>query len=140
MSKTKRIFTTLITVLLILSSTAALPTFATIKGDTDIVSPMYDNVNGVSIDLSKSNGKLVITIRVTGKSGTTFSNGSVRLFKTSGSDTGIITRWDRLSSSSSIFIFTDNSITATSDSYQVNFSIKAVRNGIVESISASDTI
>ena len=140
MSKNKRIFTILIVVLLILSSITALPSSAAIKDDTDIVSPMYDNVSGVSISLSKANGKIVISIKVTGKTGTTFSNGSVRLFKTSGSNTGLVTRWDRLSSSSSVFTFTDNSMTAESGSYKVNFSIKAVKNGVVESISTSDTV
>ena len=140
MSKSKRFFTILLTVLLILSSMTVLPTAAAIKDDSDIALPMYDNVSSVSIDLSKSNGKVVITIRVTGKTGTTFSNGSVRLLKTSGSNTGIVARWDRLSSSSSVFTFTDNSTTAESGSYQVNFSIKAVRNSVVESISTSDTV
>lgn len=140
MSKNKRIFTILIVVLLILSSITALPSSAAIKDDTDIVSPMYDNVSGVSISLSKANGKIVISIKVTGKTGTTFSNGSVRLFKTSGSNTGLVARWDRLSSSSSVFTFTDNSMTAESGSYKVNFSIKAVKNGVVESISTSDTV
>ena len=139
MFKFKHFFTLILTAVIIVSN-MGLPITAALKDDTDIVSPMYTNVQSVKVELTKSNGKVVITIKVTGYSDTTFSNGSVRLFKTSGSNTGLVTRWDRLSSSSSVFTFTDNSTTAESGSYQVNFSIKAVKNGVVESISTSDTV
>ena len=133
-------FLTLILTAVIIVSNMSLPITAALKDDSDIVSPMYTNVQSVKVEVTKSSSKVVITIKVTGYSGTTFSNGSVRLLKTSGSNTGLVTRWDRLSSSSSVFTFTDNSTTAESGSYQVNFSIKAVKNGVVESISTSDTV
>lgn len=139
MSKIIRFCAILISATLILSSTVS-PCFAAIKEDADIVSPMYNNVAGVSVNLSKSNGKVVITITVSGKSGTTFSSGEVALLKTSGSNTGLVKSWDRLYSNTATYVFTDSSTTATSGTYKVNFSIKALRNGVGETISGSDTL
>lgn len=139
MSKTSRIFTILLTVILVVSS-ITLPSSAAMTDDTDIVSPRYTNAHNVTVQLSKSNGKVVITIRVYGYTGTTFSSGEVALLKTSGSNTGLVKSWDRLYSNTATYVFTDNSTTATSGTYKVNFSIKALRNGVGETISGSDTL
>ena len=139
MSKIKRISTILLSVVLTISY-LALPTSAAFDSSGDILHPMYTNVNNATISLDKINDKIVITIRVYGLSGTRFSSGEVALLKTSGTNTGLVQSWDRLSSSTTTFIFTDNSTTATSGTYKVNFSIKALRNGVGETISGSDTL
>lgn len=139
MSKIRKISTVILSVVIVLSY-LTLPISAVLNTNQTLVQPRYTNASSVSVKLSKSNGKIVIKITVVGYSGTTFSNGNVSLYKTSGSNTGLVKSWTRLSSSSSIYIFSDNSTTAESGSYTVYFSIKAVRNGVVESISTSDTV
>lgn len=139
MSKQKHIFIILLTVILVMSS-ITLPSSAAIKDDTETIKPLYTNVSDANIQLTKSNGKIVIVIRVTGKSGTTFSSGEIALLKTSGSNTGLVKSWDRLYSNTATYVFTDSSTTATSGTYKVNFSIKALRNGVGETISGSDTL
>ena len=139
MSKFKKILTVILSAVLVMSH-LVLPTSAAIKDDENIVQPMYTNASDVNVTLSKSNGKIVIKITVVGYSGTKFSSGEVALLKTSGSNTGLVKSWDRLYSNSATYVFTDSSTTATSGTYKVNFSIKALRNGVGETISGSDTL
>lgn len=139
MSKRSRIITILLTVILVISS-ITLPSSAAIKDDGETVSPLYTNVVGVNVDLTKVNGKVVITININGKAGTVFSSGEVALLKTSGSNTGLVKSWDRLYSNSSTFVFTDNSTTATTGTYKVNLFIKSLNSGYGETITGSDTL
>ena len=139
MSKTNRIFTFLLAAILLISS-LALPSNASLESDAETISPRWTNAGDLSITLKKVNGKIQIKIEVTGYTGTTFSSGEVALLKTSGTNTGLVKSWDRLYSNSRTFTFTDNSVTATSGTYKVNFSIKALRNGVGETISGTATL
>lgn len=139
MSKNYRILTLLLTVLLITSGTI-LPSYAAITDVPETIVPFWTNASNVIVDLKKASGKVVITITVNGLSGTKFSSGEVALLKTSGTNTGLVKSWDRLYSNSATYVFTDSSTTATSGTYKVNFSIKALRNGVGETISGSDTL
>ena len=100
----------------------------------------WSNVNTATVTLAFTNaGKADISIRINGKSGTTFSNGTVKLEKITGGSATPIATWTGLSSSSKTFTFNDSSVSVTSGTYKVSITIYAVRNGVSEKIEASKT-
>lgn len=100
----------------------------------------WNNVSSARVTLVFTNtGKADISIRISGRAGTTFSNGTVKLEKINGNTTTTIATWRNLSSSSTTFTFNNDSVAVTSGTYKVSITIYAVRNGVSEKIETSKT-
>lgn len=100
------------------------------------IEPQWKNTMATEAALDFDGSIIVIDFTVTAYLGTTFSNGTVALFKLTGEDSGLVKRWTGLSASTPYFLFSDDSLTATKGTYRVQLSITATRNGVSEVITA----
>lgn len=129
----KSILLTLIALILALSS--GLTAFAALPPDN---SPQWNNADSFSPSIEFGTGSIQCKVNISGKSGTTFYNGTVVLEKVTGVNSGVIATWTNLSSSSSLFIFDETVyVTPTSGRYKLTINIWTVRNGVTEKINAS---
>lgn len=129
----KSILLTLIALILALSS--GLTAFAAFPPD---YSPQWNNADSVSSSIEFGTGSIQCKVNISGKSGTTFYNGTIVLEKVTGSDTGIVATWTNQSSSTNLFIFDETVYVApTSGRYKLTINIWTVRNGVTEKINAS---
>ncbi len=138
-TKTRKIFTAILSLMLAVSMMAA-PVYSVgidyrAVVDPDI-EPQWQNTMATATTLTFDGTLVSIKSVITGYSGTTFSNGSVILTKLTGTGAGTQVKWTGLSSSTNIFKFSNKSITATSGMYRVNVRITATRNGVSEIITA----
>ncbi len=99
----------------------------------------WTNVLTVSSSLTFSSGKANIYFRVVGRTGTTYTNGTVKLKKIVGGVETTVATWSGLSGSSKTFVFSDNTVSVTSGTYKATLVIYAVRNGVSEKIEAEAT-
>ena len=99
----------------------------------------WTNVSSVSSGLTFSSGKANISFRIFGKTGTTYTNGTVKLLKIVGGNETTVATWGGLSGTNKTFVFTDNTVSVTSGTYKTTLVIYAVRNGISEKIEADAT-
>lgn len=121
-------------VLLILSCTAT----GVFAAQPPEISPQWDNVNGVTSEITFDVSSIISEIYIMGKSGTTFYSGTVVLEKVTGSDTGIVATWTNLSSNTNSFSFYETvNTTPTSGRYKLTINIWTVRNGVTEKINKS---
>ena len=100
---------------------------------------LWNNAGTETCTFNIVNNKLNISILIPGKTGTTFTNGSVTLEKV-GSQGGIVREWTNLSSTSNTFTFTNNTYTPTKGGYSLTYRITAVRNGVSEVIYGSKSL
>lgn len=104
------------------------------------IAPCWENVGTSTATCSFSNGKVSARVYVGGYSGTTYKNGTVTLYKNSGSGYKTYKTWTGLSGSSSAYVFNDNTVTATDGcSYKISITITAVRSGTTETITVNST-
>lgn len=137
-TKTRKIFTAIISLILTISMAAA-PVYS-IGADSRAVvepdiEPQWQNTMATTVALSFDGSIIVISTDAVGYVGTTFSKGTVRLTKLSGGNLGTVKVWSGLSSSTNIFSFDNESLSATKYGhglYRVNFTITATRNGVSE--------
>ena len=96
--------------------------------------PYWNNVNTVTLTFDRANSNFLISLTITGRSGTTYKNGTISITCLTLPLAPIL--FTGLSGSSSLFKFTDNTKPATlSGTYRVSFSIDAVNNGHTEHLS-----
>lgn len=96
--------------------------------------PYWDNVNRATLSFSRANSNFLVSLSITGRSGTTYKNGTITITCLTLPLAPIL--FTGLSGSSSSFTFVDNSKPATlSGTYRVSYSIDAVRDGVSETIS-----
>lgn len=101
-------------------------------------SPQWTNVDSLTPSIEFGTGSIQCNIYISGKSGTTFYNGTIVLEKVTGEDSGIIATWTNQSSSTSLFIFDETVyVTPTSGRYKLTINIWTVRNGVTEKLNAS---
>ncbi len=100
---------------------------------------LWDNAYTEEVDFNITNNKLYISIYIPGKSGTTFTNGTITLEKV-GSQGGVVREWTNLSSTSNTFTFTNNTYTPIKGGYTLSYRITAVRNGVSEVIYGSKSL
>lgn len=95
----------------------------------------YETIRWNDIGLSKSNGKADISVLLQGSSGVKFKSGTLKLYKLDNSTWTTIKTWSNLSSSSSSFNFSDNSVSVQSGAqYKVKISITAYTSSTSENI------
>lgn len=95
----------------------------------------YETIRWNDIGLSKSNGKADISVLLQGSSGVKFKSGTLKLYKLDNSTWTTIKTWSNLSSSSSSFNFSDNSVSVQSGAqYKVKISITAYTSATSENI------
>ena len=105
-----------------------------------VITPRWSNVSSSTATCSFSNGKVSARVYVGGYSGTTYKNGTVKLYKNSGSGYTVCKTWTGLSGNSSAFVFNDNTITAIDGcSYKISVTITAVNSGTSETITVNST-
>ena len=130
----------IIAVTLSTNSVLAFDNTAIIDNTASQIQPRWSVVNTVEITLASTNSKLDIYIRIDSSTGTTYSNGSVVVTKTSGSDIGEVKTWSGLSCSRPAFEFEDNTLYYTRGRYNVKITITATRNGVSETVTQSKNI
>jgi len=140
-TKKRKIFTAILSLILAVSISAS-PVCATGVDLCAVVNPdiepQWTNVSSTSVNLSFDGAVIVISIRAYGKSGTTFSNGTITLTKLTGENIGPVIQWTNRSSSTSTFSFDNDDFSANSSGrYKLSFSIIATRNGVSETITGS---
>ena len=100
----------------------------------------YETVVNHVFHLYSTGTKANITIRIDGKSGVKFKNGTLKLYKYVNSSWTTVKTWSNLSSSTSIFMFNDNSVTIQSGSlYKAKLTITAYNSSTNEPITLSKT-
>lgn len=98
------------------------------------VVPYWDNVERMTLSLSRANSNFLVSVSIYGRSGTTYKNGTVSITCLTLPLAPVL--FTGLSGSSSSFTFVDNSKPATiSGTYRISCSIYAVRNGYTEYLS-----
>lgn len=146
MSKIRSKFITAFLSIAMLSSIAVCPMYASEssnqedhieillnENDSEIV-PYWNNVSSVSLVFDRANSNFLVSLRISGRVGTTYKNGTISITCLTLPLAPIL--FTGLSGSTSVFSFKDNSKPATlSGTYRVSFSIDAVRDGVTEKIS-----
>lgn len=120
--------------LIVMSASITVPVSALEVEETQ-VQPRWQHVTSVGLILNVESNPIYISVSVAGATGTTYSNGTVRLLR----DGVQIAKWTGLSATTPFFNFSNNSITRRSGSYELQFSIVATRNGVSETISSFKT-
>lgn len=138
--RTFRILSLVMTVLMVTLAYAA-PVSAALPEEDDMIMPLYNNVDEVYTYIDYTSGKLNATLRITGLSGTTYSEGTVKIQRKYGLIYIAIEEWTGISYSSSTYTFNDSSITpASGEKYRIKYEIKATRNGSTEKISGNSNL
>lgn len=95
----------------------------------------WQHVNTIGINLDTANSNFLITVRSTADSGCYYKNGILSFRKLDGNDAGLIQTWLKLSSSTNLFTFRDNSIPYAPGTYRITFSATVVdSNGYMEMV------
>jgi len=98
------------------------------------VETQWQYVNHIFIDLSIVNSKFLITVTSRADSGCIYKNGIISFRKLDGDDAGAIQTWLKLSSSTNVFTFTDNTIPYAPGTYRITFSATVDNNGYMEMV------
>ena len=136
MFKTKRKILSVILALVLTSLTMAQPISAAIV-DESIIEPQWQNATNMVLVVGVNTPQIQVKVTVTGRTGTTYHSGTAVLEKISGSNCGTVKIWTNISSNTPVLQFTDNTVTRTSGTYRLTFTVTTVRNGVSETISAS---
>lgn len=124
-AKNKRLMLVLVTVLIILTSTTT-------------VLARWSNISDVTVVLSITNGKAVLTGSVTGYSGTTKITGVSVLERLNSDGTYTeIERWDNISADNWFLDWSATRYVATGYTYRFTFIPTVYRNGVCETVSGS---
>ena len=99
----------------------------------------WTNITHTFSSLSFENGKAVIDFIITGKTGTTYTNGQVKLVKINGSTETSVATWSGLSGTGPNYEFYNDHVSVTSGTYKVTLVIYAARYGLYEKIELSST-
>lgn len=95
----------------------------------------YETISDYSINLGCCNGKASITVLLSGRSGTQFQNGTLKLYKYESGTWTTVRTWRNLSSSTNTFSFSDNSVAVQSGAkYKVKITITAYTSSTSENI------
>ena len=124
-------------ILILLSTLMTHPIYAATNYGEPLIEPQWKNTTGLNITLNVNNPQINLSIIATSYAGTTYNNGVAVLEKISGSNCGTVKTWTGISSNTSILSFSDNTVTRTSGTYRLTFTVTTVRNGVSETISAS---
>ena len=99
----------------------------------------WTNITDTDKYLYFSNGKAVISFRIYGKTGTTYTNGQVKLVKINGSTETTVATWSGLSGTGPDYEFYNDHVSVTSGTYKATLVIYAARYGLYEKIELSKT-
>lgn len=104
----------------------------------DTVSPLYQYSDYPVLYLNFSNKKIVLKINISGKPGTKFKDGTITLSKYSNGKYVTVKKWTGLSSSNSMFTFSNNDISAVSNvKYKLELSITAYNSSNSEKMKSN---
>ncbi len=130
--------TKILAVLLSFIMLGAMATFTYADGyDTPADDPVISEwVNVQSVQFSKSviGNTLKIIVTITGRPGTTYSNGTLTIKTSSGTQ---IAKWTGISSTSNSFTINKSITKPSAGNYVASLSITATRNGTSELVEAS---
>ncbi len=108
------------------------------NSNSGTVSPLWQNVNSSKLTLTFSNKKICAKVNMFGINGTKYKNGTVTISKYSGGKYVPVKKWTNLSSTSVLFIFSNNQLSATSGvKYKLSISITAYTSSKSEVINLS---
>jgi len=101
------------------------------------IAPLWDNVSGLTVDLSSSNGKAVCFGRVNALSGTTSIKATFTLERKNGSTWTHEKSWSQ-ESTTSLLTFSDSNHSITAgNTYRLTLTAVVTRNGKAETVSTS---
>ena len=123
--------------LVLLFSFMTHPLYAATRQEETPIMPQWQNATNMILSVDLTSPQIKVSATVTGFLGTTYSNGSAVLEKISGSNCGTVKTWTNISSNTPVLQFTDNTVTRTSGTYRLTFTVTTVRNGVSETISSS---
>ncbi|MCM1269874.1 MAG: hypothetical protein NC122_00250 [Faecalibacterium sp.] len=102
------------------------------------VSPQWDNVRSSYLKLDLSKKTISLRVNVQSANSAKYKNGTVTISKYSGGKYVTVKKWTGLSSSSSIFLFSNSELSATSGvKYKLSVSITAYTSSKSEVVSLS---
>lgn len=102
------------------------------------VSPQWDNVGSSNLKLDLSKKTISLRVNLQSANSAKYKNGTVTISKYSGGKYVTVKKWTGLSSSSSIFLFSNNELSATSGvKYKLSVSITAYTSSKSEVVSLS---
>ena len=108
------------------------------NANSSTVSLLSENVNAPNLTLTFSSKKICANVKLTGIKGVKFKNGTVTISKYSGGKYVPVKKWTRLSSTSNMFLFSNNELSATSGvKYKLSITITAYTASKSETISSN---
>jgi len=134
--KTTKLFALLLSCLLL--GMMVLPVYAD-DGDTSIDDPTinrWTNVTNVQFKHDVDGNNLILKVIISGSSGTTYSNGTLKLTKSNGT---LVHQWTGISSSYASFTIKKTITKPASGTYTLSLTITATRSGVSEVVSTSYT-
>lgn len=126
----------LILALIIVMISLAIGINANEKSNSINMEPRWENALSIRLSIV-FNSPLEVSTSIAGKSGTTYSNGTLTLEKISGANCGVVETWTGLSSNTPVLIFGDTSIAPSAGTYRLSLTITATCNGVSEIIESS---
>ncbi len=146
MSKVTKMLVSLVLTITAIFSAFTVNSFA---GDTlmrtinydDQISLCWENVSSTTCVLSFTDaGKIYANIKIVGKSGTKYKNGTIKIDRYTGSSWVNVKTWSNQSGTSPIFSFSSTTLTALSNTkYRLTIQITAYNGSSSEVISLSKT-
>lgn len=105
---------------------------------SEIVSPLWDNVNTSTLSLDFSDDKINIYVRLLGIVGTKYKNGTVTIYKHIGGEYVRVKSWTGISSANKKFVFSNSELDATSGvKYKLSIKITAYTSSNSEVVKAN---
>lgn len=134
------VLTTVTVVTILLFSINTNPIVKAINYD-DQIALCWDNVTSSLVNLGfSSTNKIEGSVRIIGKSGTKYKNGTIKIDRYTGSKWVNVKTWSNLSGSSAVYSFSTTTLTASSNTkYRLTVEITAYNGSSSEVISQSKT-
>lgn len=134
------VLTTVTVVTILLFSINTNPIVKAINYD-DQIALCWNNVTSSLVNLGfSSTNKIEGTVRIIGKSGTKYKNGTIKIERYNGSSWVNVKTWSNLSGSSAVYSFSTTTLTALSNTkYRLTIQITAYNGSSSEVISLSKT-
>ena len=134
------VLTTVTVVTILLFSINTNPIVKAINYD-DQIALCWDNVTSSLVNLGfSSTNKIEGSVRIKGKSGTKYKNGTIKIDRYTGSKWVNVKTWSNLSGSSAVYSFSTTTLTASSNTkYRLTVEITAYNGSSSEVISQSKT-
>jgi len=131
-----RILAIILCICTVIGATGIPSVYASALQPNGDISPRWQNINSITLDMSFSNGTVTSSARVTGQTGTTKISATFTLERLTNGQYKYVDSWP--ADSTTILLSSSRSTTScTTGTYKISISGTATKNGVVEPFSDS---